>query len=253
MNFDISHLLEQWDYRPGQVVVRRFKGRDGRQKIQLRVDLGVLQMNTEGRPDGKRPYGRESLLQHYRARVERHRKAHEGSDEGFLLKAEDCARLQQEAIQYHHRYICFYQLEDYEAVIRDTERNAEAFDFVEEYAETDDLAWSLQQFRPQLLLMQIRARGTLAAKAGQHKEAARCIEEGLTELRDFYREHSRQDLLEQSGEIHSLEAWLDEIRSNRPMSERERLEHALDEAVRREDYEKAAQVRDALRNLKPSQ
>ena len=29
MNFDISHLLEQWEYQPGQVVVRRFVGKDG--------------------------------------------------------------------------------------------------------------------------------------------------------------------------------------------------------------------------------
>jgi len=55
MNFDISHLLEHWDYQPGQVVVRKFTGKDGVPKIQLRVDLGLLQMNAEGRPDGKRP------------------------------------------------------------------------------------------------------------------------------------------------------------------------------------------------------
>ena len=35
------------------------------------------------------------------------------------------------------------------------------------------------------------------------------------------------------------------------MTEREKLETALDEAVKAENYEKAAQVRDALRNLKP--
>ena len=64
MNFDISHLLEQWEYQPGQVAVRKFKGRDGVDKIQLRVDLGLLQMNAQGRPDGKRPYGHESLLEH---------------------------------------------------------------------------------------------------------------------------------------------------------------------------------------------
>ena len=62
MDFDISHLLDQWEYQPGQVVVRRFKAKDGREKIQLRVDLGLLQMNAEGRPDGKRPFGRASLL-----------------------------------------------------------------------------------------------------------------------------------------------------------------------------------------------
>jgi protein-arginine kinase activator protein McsA len=58
------------------------------------------------------------------------------------------------------------------------------------------------------------------------------------------------DLMEQSGEIQSLELWLQEIQAKRPLSPRERLENALSEAVKNEDYEKAAQVRDALRNLK---
>ena len=253
MNFDISHLLEQWDYQPGEVAVRKFKAKDGTEKIQLRVDLGLLQMNATGRPYGKRPFGHESLLQHYKARLEKYRRTHGASNDGFTLKAEDCAKLQQEAIQYHHRYICLFQLEDYAGVIRDTERNLEVFNCVNDYAESDELAWSLQQFCPQLLMMRIRAKGMLALRDDKHGDAVEMIEEGLDEIRNFYRRHSRQDLAEQSGELHSLEAWLQEIRTKRPLSAREKLEHDLDEAVRREDYEKEAQVRDALRNLKPSQ
>src|SRR5881394_3469682 len=175
MNFDISHLLDQWDYQPGEVAVRKFKGSDGAEKIQLRVDLGLLQMNTSGRPDGKRPFGRESLFDHFLARLEKQRRANAGPSEAFVLKAEDCAKLQQEAIQYHHRYICLFQLEDYDAVIRDTNRNAAVFDFVDEYAETDELGWSLQQFRPQLLMMQIRARGMQALRNACIPRARICI------------------------------------------------------------------------------
>jgi len=253
MNFDISHLLEDWDYQPGQVAVRKFKTKDGTEKIQLRVDLGLLQMNSAGRPDGKRPFGRESLFDHFQGRLEKLRRANPAAADTFVLKAEDCAKLQQEAIQYHHRYICLFQLEDYESVIRDTNRNAAVFDFVDEYAESDELAWSLQQFRPQLLMMQVRAKGMQALRNDKYLDAIAVIENGLQELRTFYREHSRHDLLEQSGEIHSLESWLQEVQLKRPLSERERLEHALNEAVRQEDYEKAALVRDALRNLKTSQ
>ena len=250
MNFDISQILEQWDYESGQVVVRKFKGKDGQEKIQLRVDLGLLQMNATGRPDGKKPFGQQSLLDHHIAQLEKFRKAHDGDDEGFSLKGEDCSRLQQEAIQYHHRYICLFQLEDYEGVIRDTERNLEAFDFVQHYSESEEMAWALQQFRPQLLMMRIRARGAVALRENGHLKVMKLIEEGLEEIRNFYREHSRHDLLEQSGEIQSLEAWLQEVTSKRPQTEREKLETALDEAVRAENYEKAAKVRDALRNLK---
>jgi hypothetical protein len=50
MSFDISGFLDQWDYQPNQVVVRKFIGNDGTEKIQLRVDLGLLQMNARAAP-----------------------------------------------------------------------------------------------------------------------------------------------------------------------------------------------------------
>jgi protein-arginine kinase activator protein McsA len=39
----------------------------------------------------------------------------------------------------------------------------------------------------------------------------------------------------------------------RPLTRRERLERALREAVRTEDYERAAKVRDELRGLKATE
>jgi hypothetical protein len=249
MSFDISTLLDQWDYEPNQVVVRKFKGKDGLEKIQLRVDLGLLQMNARGRPDGKRPYGRESLLEYYITLLEKFRREHDNDDKGFRLTPEDCGRLQQEVIQYHHRYICLFQLEDFEGVIQDAERNLRVFDFVEKYAGSDELAWPLQHFRPQHLMMRVRARGAMALKADLYDEVIRLVEAGIEEIRHFYREHDRQDLLESSGEIQSLEMWLQEIQTKRPMTPREKLESALNEAVRNENYEEAARVRDKLRKM----
>lgn len=250
MNFDISQILEHWDYQPGHVAVRKFKGKDGVEKVQLRVDLGLLQMNAQGRPDGKRPFGHESLLDHFMAQRARHREAHPASDETFRLKSEDCGRLHQEALQYHHRYICLFQMEDYPGVVRDTERNLLLLDFVQKHAVSEDLAWALQQFRPQLILMHIRAKGSLSMGDGKYLDAIKIIEAGIEDLRQFYRDFARHDLGEQTGELQALESWLAEIQSKRPLTEREKLESALNDAVRREDYEKAAQVRDALRNLK---
>lgn len=251
MDFDISRLLDEWEYKPGQVVVRKFKAADGKEKIQLRVDLGVLQMNAEGRPDGKRPFGRNSLFDYYQTRLHKHVAANDGSDEGFELKPEDCAKLQIEALQFHHRYICLLQLEDYAGVIRDAERNLAVFSFVGKHAASEELAWSLRQFQPQLLMILTRARAMEALKSEDHAGAIDLVERGLEEIRSFFREHSRTEMLEQSGEIQSLESWLEELKANRPLSAREKLEQALSDAVQREDYEKAAKVRDALRNMKP--
>jgi hypothetical protein len=252
MNFDISHLLDHWDYQPGQVVVRKFVGKDGVEKIQLRLDLGLLQMNAHGRPDGKRPFGHASLLDYFMARQKQFSGAGD-KDEEFTLKAEECGRLQLEALQYHHRCVCLLQLEEYPSVIRDTTRNLKLFDFAAEYAATDEMAWSLEQFRPQTLLIHARARATQLLVANDFNAAIVEIETALNDMREFYRAHSRPDLLEQSGEIQTLEHWLGEVKSKKPLSKREKLELDLLEAVKREDYEEAARVRDALKNLRKTE
>ncbi len=52
---DISPVLKGWDYEPGTINVRKISGLDGSPKLQMRVDLGVLQMEMSGRPDGAHP------------------------------------------------------------------------------------------------------------------------------------------------------------------------------------------------------
>lgn len=250
MDFDISNLLNEWKYKPGEPMVRRFKGADGKDKIQLRVDLGLLQMNVAGRPDGKKPAGHESLFEYYQSRLYKHPGGHEGSDEGFVLAAQDCSKLQLEAIQYHHRCICLLQLEDYAGVIRDAERNLALFDFVAKHAAAEEQAWALQQMKPQLLMILTRAHASQSLQTEDYVQAIQQVEEGLERIRRFFREHGEAEEGHPNVEAQSLEAWLEEIRAKRPLSPRERLERALQKAVECEDYEQAAQVRDALRNLK---
>lgn len=248
MRHDLTNFLSKWDYQPGELRVRRFKGRDGAQKIQLRVDLGVLQMEAEGRPDGKRPMGHESWFQFYQARLGEHIAEH-GDDTGFRLKAEDCQRLQQEAIQYYHRYICLFQLGDHVGVLRDTERNLEVFATLERYADAPEIAAALTVFKPQVLLMRTRAQGALALEADDPRGAIRAIEAGVEAIRGLFQDQDQPELAEQVTEVKMLESWLQELRPHLPLSRRERLESELNQAIAREDYEKAAELRDALKRL----
>lgn len=248
MNHDLTKMLQAWPFQPGQVAVRRFKGRDGIQKIQLRVDLGVLQMNATGRPDGKRPMGHDTWFDFQRSRLAEHF-LEKGSAEGFVLGPEECAKLQQECIQYHHRYICLFQLEDFEAVERDCARNLAVFEFVAEHAATEELAWSVLQLVPQMLLMRARAAAAAAAKGNDPAAASAHVVEGISELERFYTENERPDLMESSLELAALRDWMEQARQRKPVSEIERLQRDLAEAIRVEDYEKAAQVRDQIRRL----
>src|SRR6266849_7921363 len=97
MNLDLNTLLRDWPHEPGAIKVRKIVGLDGRQKLQLRIDLGVLQMEVTGRPDGVRPHGCESLLTYHQMRAAQ--KKAEGDT--YELTPEQCAALQQEGIQYY--------------------------------------------------------------------------------------------------------------------------------------------------------
>jgi len=249
VDYDIGPLLDGWEYEPGEVIVRKFTGKDGREKLQLRVDVGILQMNVEGRPDGKRPMGYSSLYERYQNALYQYVASHEGSDDGFVLSAEDCSGLQLEAIQYHQRAFCLLQLEDYSGAIRDAERNRAVYEFVRKHG-PPEVAAALLQFLPQQIMVLTRARGSLALEVEDYSEAIHLVEEGIQEIEAFSRERERPEGAEQLGELLWLQAWLQEIQEKRPLSMREKLERALQEAVKSEDYEKAAQVRDQLKNLK---
>src|SRR4051794_19020960 len=59
---NIDRLLRDWPYDPQGISVRKKKGDDGREVLQMRLDLGLLQLETKGRPDGTRPQGAENVL-----------------------------------------------------------------------------------------------------------------------------------------------------------------------------------------------
>jgi hypothetical protein len=239
---DLRRVLDGWEFNPGNVTVRQIIGDDGEPKVQLRLDLGLLQMELDGRPDGQHPHGLESHFEHFQTLA-----AKKPGD--FLLREEDCATLQQEAVQYYHRYLALFHLEDWTRVIRDTSRNLALFDFVEEHTDDPSLSHMFQQFSPYVLMMRARAKANLALSRQQALEALREAEGGVEAIRDFFEQRGHAEMAEQSQEIHFLENWIKELRASKPLSERDRLERALAEAIEQENYEKAATLRDTLRAL----
>ncbi len=70
MERDLSEVLSEWPYEPGKINVRLIQGSDGEPLIQVRLDLGFLQMRSEGRPDGAMPHGFGSVLEYQEARLD---------------------------------------------------------------------------------------------------------------------------------------------------------------------------------------
>src|SRR3954454_18868520 len=101
MSLDLNDLLRDWPHEPGQIKVRKILGTDGKEKIQLRIDLGLIQMEMNGRPDGQEPHNCESFLEYHQQRSERAEK----KGEKYEMPPDEVGELQQEGIQYYHRYI----------------------------------------------------------------------------------------------------------------------------------------------------
>src|SRR5213076_1389237 len=123
MSLDLNTILKDWPHENGNIKVRKITGLDGREKLQLRIDLGILQMEMTGRPDGLRPHDSESLLEYHQRRAARA----ESRGEDYELTADQCNELQQEGIQYYHRYLSLFQINDFVGVVRDTQRNLDLF------------------------------------------------------------------------------------------------------------------------------
>ena len=246
MSLDLENLLKGWPHEPGQIKVRKILGDDGREKLQLRIDLGLIQMNCEGRPDGERPHGFDSLLDYHKNEARKK----DSRDEPYLLSVEDVGELQQEGIQFYHRYVSLFQLDDYRGVIRDTKRNLELCSFVAEHVDREDLAWSLQQFRPYVIMMKTRAEASIDLDNDNFTLAVERIEKGREEIEEFLATSPNPEAVENSQEIAFLDEWLREVCERKPLTKLERLEKEMEMAIATEAYERAAQLRDAIREYR---
>ncbi len=249
MSLDLNSVLREWPHEPGMIKVRKVAGLDGRDKLQLRIDLGVLQMELMGRPDGQRPHGCESLLVYHQHRAE----LAEASGDSYELTAEECGELQQEGIQYYHRYVSLFQLNEYAGVIRDTQRNLDLFSFVDQHSERDEVVWNFQQFRPYVIMMNTRAKASTHLNSGKFAEAMGEIEIGRDAIVEFFQQSSFPELATKSSEIAFLEEWLQEVSAKRPLSKLEVMQREMESAIASELYERAAELRDAIRTLQATE
>ncbi|MFH1567175.1 MAG: UvrB/UvrC motif-containing protein [Gemmatimonadota bacterium] len=246
MRYDIGDLLSSWPFDPDEFIARRITARDGTEKIQIRIDMGVLQLELQGRPDGQRPHGYDSLLEYHEAEV--------GQDQPGDLDEDACEDLFQEAWQYYQRYLSLFYLEDYDGVVRDTEHNLRIFRLVEQHAGNDDVKWYFEQYYPHAIMMQARSRAMVALEDENYRTAMREVEQGIERIEEFLAswEGDGDVVDEEFPELTFLRDWYEELEKERPLSRREQLERDLTVAVEAENFEEAARLRDKLRTMRPA-
>jgi hypothetical protein len=214
----------------------------------MRLDLGLLQMEMDGRPDGRRPHGCPSLLEYHLQRLEQHRQ-HNGTELGFHLTPGHCQALRAEALMYYNRYLSLFVLGEYEAVARDTARNLRVLDLCGRYAidERDQLV--LEQYRPYILMMHARAVATLEMDNGNYAIALRVVKRALASIKAFFERFHQGEAYKHANEVRLLRQFAREIRARLPANPLRELKRSLQQALEHEKYEEAARLRDEIARM----
>lgn len=242
MNQDIDAALEGWEFKTGVVQARLVQARNNRQVIQMRVDLGVLQIETEGRPDGSRPHGQTSYFDYLRqqARVAARAK------QSFTLTEEQAQEADREFVQYYHRRICWLALRNYAQAVADADHTLAFMDFVRDHSPSEDYKEAHERYRGFVLFHRTQAAAALAAEANDPEAAIDRLREGLKGLRDFLAGYDiDEQKIEEDGMVEQLRKMEESLRNLHNIEAT--LREQLEQAVANEEYEAAARLRDALK------
>jgi len=245
--FDLRLLLERWPYDP-ENDARVVKVADGREVLQVRTPVGIEQLEMDGRPDGERPHGMESALEFHLKRLAESEAA--GTEGEFELDEEHCAELFGEGTLYYLRYIRLFQLRRWGETVRDTRRNLRLFDFVRQYARQEEDQDYLERWRPYLVRMNAAASAAMTLEQGSHDQALEIIRVAIERIEALAEMEDETFLFERTRSLASLHDLAAQIQETRPVSAMERLERQMERAINRQDFERAAELRDRIRQLK---
>ncbi len=247
MTPDISYILDNWVFDP-EANVRKIDGQDGIEKIQVRVDQGafqgILQLNLDGRPDGKRPHDFDFALEHFEALARQH-----ADPDDFHLDMDACKELFEESSRIYGRYVFLLQIKEYERVLLDTERNMRLFRFVHRHAERAEDRDNLQKWWPYILRIHATARAMLASQDDNFDQALKILAETREQIEGLSATEAEEFFAERERSLEALDALVDELSGQRPLSAREQIEQELATAIEQEAFEEAARLRDRLRDM----
>jgi hypothetical protein len=234
---DIDFVLREWAFKPGVIAARLIRAGDGREVIQMRVEMGLLQMETSGRPDGEHPGGVDTCLDWLRelARVQ---------GKGFVLNEEQCMEIDREFIQFYHRRICCLALRQFARAIADAEYTLQLMDFVAAHSPNEQWALSHEQYRPFVLFHRIQAAAMLAVEQHGAEAAIEIINRGLNDMREVFTRFGAEEQFDGDELVGQLAVMKESLREEYRVGKT--LAEQLADAVAAEEYERAARLRDEI-------
>lgn len=242
----LDYLLTDWPYEFGEVIARIVTGVDGRDVLQLRVEMGVLQMEVSGRPDGSRLGGHSTCLDWLHALM-----VEEGDD--FALDGRRCLEVDREFVQFFHRRVAWLALRQFDHAMADADHTLALMDFSSAHAPDADWAQMHEQYRPFVLFHRTQAAALRELEQERPQEAVAEIDAGVAAIRHALQADADDELADDELEGDELIVKLQEMKT--AISEQYHVEPSLRDqlaaAIAAEQYERAAQLRDQLRRKLP--
>ncbi len=240
---DLDDILKQWPFDPHSVNVRLLESRQ-REVLQMRVDMGILQLETEGRPDGHRFQGASTYYEFLK------KKATAVND--FTLNEDHCLEVDREFVQFYHRRVCWLQLKQFERAVRDADHTLNLMDFCKQHSPDEEWTISHEQYRPFVLYHRTQAAALTHIDSEDdeprsQEDAELAVEEvnlGLEKLRELFVEYGAEVQFEDDELVQRLSEFREGLREKYSVGQT--LNEQLTQAVANEDYELAARLRDEL-------
>ncbi|MCE2394225.1 DNA helicase UvrBC [Candidatus Poribacteria bacterium] len=209
--FDVAHPIKVLKLAEGKEVV----------VVQSNA-FTISRIYTSGRPDGKRPHGRESYYEYFCEQLEDYKQQH-GSDEGFGLTPEDWRVLFRESYDRYTRYLLFAGIKRWADVKRDTNTNLAVTNMAKEFAPSE-IAWESYQYKGYMLMMNSMANAELRLMEEDRpgaldqvnlgiqqigKFCGECLRENYGDAENVTRERYLSNLIEFRSDLESVEEGLE--------------------------------------------
>ena len=130
--------------------------------------------------------------------------------------------------------------------MRDTSRNLRVLDLCGKFAVAEQDRVLMEQYRPYIIMMNMRAEASLLIEEKQLHKALDAVRRGLRRIREFFETFNHPEAYDRCEEVRVLKRFGREVKRKLPVGQLERLQRKLKKALQAEQYEEAAKLRDAI-------
>jgi hypothetical protein len=152
----------------------------------MRLDLGMLQLETTGRPDGQKPQGAASYYDYLIGRT-----LSDGDE--YVMTEDECEEADREFVQYYHRRICWLALREFPQAVADADHTLGMMDFCRDHSPDEQWTLSHEQYRPFVLFHRTQACALAALGEKGAEAAVEEITKGLDRMKQVFVEYEAEE------------------------------------------------------------